>query len=81
MGNSFYCIAIEKGQQYIIQNELMLKSVENKNEKGINYNNLNLKKESYIKKTTSAFSPQTEEDNDFINPLPKIVIIKRKKNN
>ena len=81
MGNSICCIANEKGQQPIIQSELMFESFENINEKEINYNKLNSKNESYIKKTTSAFSPKSDEDNDFVNPLPKIVIIKRKKNN
>ena len=80
MGNSYCCLAIEKSNHYIIHNELMVKIAENINEKEIKDNNLNLKNECYVKKTTSTLSPKTEEDNDFINPLPKIVIIKRKKN-
>ena len=81
MGNSICCIANEKGQQQIIQSKLMFENIENINEKEINYNKLNSKNESYIKKATSVFSPKSDEDNDFVNPLPKIVIIKRKKNN
>ena len=81
MGNSLCCITNEKGEQpLIIQNELIYESFENINEKEINDYNKNLKNESYIKKTTSAFSPKSDEDsNYFVNPLPDIVIIKRKK--
>ena len=81
MGNSYCCVSVEKKKQLILQSELMVKSIENINEKEINDNNLSLKNEFYIKKTTSALSPQTDEDNEFINPLPEFVIIKRKKNN
>ena len=80
MGNSYCCIASEKGQQFIIQSEYMVERIENINEKELNYNNLNLKNDCYRKKTTSTVSPQMKEDNDFINPLPDLVIIKRKKN-
>ena len=80
MGNSYCCIASEKGQQFIIQSEYMVESIENINEKELNYNNLNLKNDCYRKKTTSTLSPQMKEDNVFINPLPEIVIIKRNKN-
>ena len=80
MSNSYCCIASEKGQQFIIQSEYMVESIENINEKELNYNNLNLKNDCYRKKTTSTLSPQMKEDNVFINPLPEIVIIKRNKN-
>ena len=80
MGNSYCCIASEKGQQFIIQSEYMVESIGNINEKELNYNDLNLKNDCYRKKTTSTVSPQMKEDNDFINPLPDLVIIKRKKN-
>ena len=81
MGNSFCCIANEKGgQSLIIQSELMYESFENINEKELNNYQINLKNESYIQKTTSAFSPKSDEDNNyFVNPLPEIVIIKPKK--
>ena len=81
MGNSFCCIANEKeGQPLIIQSELMYENFENINEKELNNYNINLKNESYIHKTSSTFSPNADEDNNyFVNPLPEIVNIKRKK--
>ena len=78
MGNSFCCISIEKGQNLPIQSEILV-DINKKEIKNNNNSNLNFKNEFYIKKTTSARSPKSEEDNDFINPLPEIVIIKRKK--
>ena len=68
MGNSFCCIAITKEKlQYEIQ-------VNNLDEKEIKDN------EYYVKKATTVLSQQSNEINDFINPLPTIVVIKPKKN-
>ena len=73
MGNSSCCISIGKEKlQYEIQVNIV-------NEKEINDNEIN-DNEVYVKKTTTALSQQSNENNDFINPLPTIVIIKPKKN-
>ena len=68
MGNSFCCIPITNEKiQYEIQ-------VDNLKEKEIKDNVF------YMKKTITALSQQSNENNDFINPLPTIVVIKPKKN-
>ena len=83
MGNAYCCISRKK-EDMLTQSEIMVDSIENLNEniKDNNVNiNLNIKDHLYIKKTAKEFSPHSEEDIGFENPLPKIVVIKRKKIN
>ena len=69
MGNSFCCISLRSKEQ--LQYEI---KVDIFNEKEIKDN------EFYGKKTTMNISPKSNEVNDFINPLPTIVVIRPKKN-
>ena len=84
MGNAYCCISFQKKDDMVTQSEIMVESIENLNEKEIKDNvnmNLNIKNQLYIEKTAKEVSPHTDEDIDFENPLPKIVVIKRKKIN
>ena len=83
MGNAYCCIS-QKKEDMLTQSEIMVDSIENLNENikddGINLN-LNIKNHLYLDKTAKEVSPHSKEDIGFENPLPKIVVIKRKKNN
>ena len=63
----------------------MVDSIGNLNEKTIKNDNVNMnldiKNHFDIKKTTKENFPHSEEDIGFENPLPQIVVIKRKINN
>ena len=78
MGNACCFSSFEKGEQLIIKSELFVDISEDINGKYLNDNlNINIKNGFYSKKTTTA---QADDDFKFVNPLPDIVIIKRKKN-
>ena len=85
MGNSYCCTSYSNKTKFIIQSEILVDCVENNKfskKKTLKSNNLNkfyLRKEFTLNKTITTLSPQPEEDNDFINPLPDIVTIKYKK--
>ena len=85
MGNSYCCTSYSNKTKFIIQSEILVDCVENNKfskKKTLKINNLNkfyLRKEFTLNKTITTLSPQPEDDNDFINPLPDIVTIKYKK--
>ena len=81
MGNSICCFSFDK-KEAILQKDLML-DLENSHDKKVkdySYSNKCLTKDIYFKKSHTNQSPKTGEYEDFENPLPNIVIIKRKKN-
>ena len=81
MGNVYYCIYHDKKEQKIIYSELMMENNEYHNIKDLNayYNSSkNTNKEVYHKKSTTSQSPHIEAKY-FVNPLPDIVKMKRKK--
>ena len=83
MGNSYCCTSIKNQKHLILQSEIMIDNIEikdisnKKNIKDINLNINNIKNKINFIKTKATLNP--EEDNDFINPLPKIVNVKYKK--
>ena len=82
MGNSACCTSLERKEALILQNELMVEIEETnvKNLKEDSNSNKNISKGNIFKKTSTVQSPMTAEYEDFTNPLPNIVIIRRKKN-
>ena len=83
MGSAYCCISHDKKDNMVTQSELLVDNIENLNEKEIKGNinkDRNIKNNLQIKKTATD-TPHTEEDIDLLNPLPKIVVIKRKKIN
>ena len=80
MGSIPYCICIQKRENKLIESDIII----NKYEDHTNYANLSneeRKNHNYITKkldyefNESSLTPQ----NDIINPLPNIVILKHKK--
>ena len=82
MGNSACCTSLERKEALILQNELMveIEDMNVKHLKGYSNSNKNINKGDFFKKTSTVQSPMTAEYEDFTNPLPNIVIIRRKKN-
>ena len=84
MGHSFCCIYFEQKEKFAIKSEIKFKNKEinkNLNIKEIKYiqnSNTNKKKE-YDNNKSTDFSPKNDKINDFVNPLPDIVIIKPRK--
>ena len=83
MGNSFCCNNFDRRQQVVLQSDLIYESLEEKEnyiirEKDINSNS-NHKSNLSLQKNTNIFSPKSSDENDFINPLPEIVVIKFKR--
>ena len=84
MGHSFCCIYFEQKEKFAIKSEIKFKNKEintnldNKEIKYIQNSNTNKKKE-YDNNKSTDFSPKNDKINDFVNPLPEIVIIKPRK--
>ena len=84
MGHSFCCIYFEQKDKFAIKSEIKFKNKEintnldNKEIKYIQNSNTNKKKE-YDNNKSTDFSPKNDKINDFVNPLPDIVIIKPRK--
>ena len=84
MGHSFCCIYFEQKEKFAIKSEIKFKNKEintnldNKEIKYIQNSNTNKKKE-YDNNKSTDFSPKNDKINDFVNPLPDIVIIKPRK--
>ena len=87
MGNSFCCDNYDRKQQIVIQSDLIYETLEEKVNKVVkekeikNYSisNRNLKHNFSFQKSTNTNTLKSVDENDFINPLPEIVIIKLKK--
>ena len=86
MGNSYCCDNLDRNQQ-IIQSDIIYETfAENENQiikEKVKENDLisneNLKHDFSYQKTANSLTHQSIDENDFINPLPEIVIIKFKK--
>ena len=84
MGHSFCCIYFEQKEKFAIKSEIKFKNKEintnldNKEIKYIQNSDTNKKKE-YDNNKSTDFSPKNDKINDFVNPLPDIVIIKPRK--
>ena len=86
MGNSYCCISQEKEEKLVLDSEFAINTedlYEKLNEKAAK-NKINIKKNiikgnKYIK-TISTITSRNEDYSEFNNPLPEIVIIKKKKN-
>ena len=85
MGNSFCCNNFDRKQQMVIQSDLIYETFEEKvnhpvkvkdakNDIILNRNH----KHDYSFQKTNTCTPQSIDESDFINPLPDIVIIKKK---
>jgi len=86
MGNSYCCISQEKEEKFILDSEFAINTEElheRINEKEAK-NKVNIKKDikkaNKSLKTISSITSRNEDYSEFNNPLPEIVIIKRKKN-
>ena len=87
MGNSYCCNNIDKNQNNVIESDLIYETfAENENpttkekeKKNHIISNKSLKHGSSYQKTTNSLTHQSIDENDFINPLPEIVIIKFKR--
>ena len=84
MGHSFCCIHFEQKEKLVIKSEIKFKNKEinkNLNIKEIKYiqNSNTNKKIEYDNNKSTDFSPKNDKINDFVNPLPEIVIIKPRK--
>ena len=86
MGNSYCCDNLDRNQQ-IIQSDIIYETfAENENQiikEKVKENDLisneNLKHDFSYQKTANSSPHHSIDENDFINPLPEIVIIKFKK--
>ena len=85
MGNSYCCISQEKEEKFILDSEFAVNTeelYEKINEKAAkNKINIikNIKKANKSLKTISLITSKNEDYSEFNNPLPEIVIIKKKK--
>ena len=84
MGHSFCCITFEQKEKLVIKSEIKFKNKEfitNLDNKEIKYiqNSNTIKKKEFDNNKSTAFSPKNDKINDFVNPLPEIVVIKPKK--
>ena len=87
MVNSFCCGNFDQKNQIIMNSDLLYETFEVKTnqtdkkkelQNDLN-SNRNLKHNFSFQKSTNTNIPQSIDENDFINPLPEIVIIKLKK--
>ena len=84
MGNSYCCISQEKEEKFILDSEFAVNTeelYEKINEKAAkNKINIikNIKKANKSLKTISLITSKNEDYSEFNNPLPEIVIIKKK---
>ena len=84
MGNSYCCISQEKEEKFVLDSEFAINTedlYEKINEKAVKNNNIkkNFKKGNKYIKTISTITSRNEDYSEFNNPLPEIVIIKKKK--
>ena len=87
MGNSYCCNNFDRNKQIVIESDLIYETfVENENQiiKEKEKNNDIISNESpkhgfSFLKTAKSLTHQSIDENDFINPLPEIVIIKFKR--
>ena len=87
MGNSYCCDKIDRNKQIVIESDIIYETfVENENhtikekeKKNDIISNKTLKHGSSYQKITNSLTHQSIDENDFINPLPEIVIIKFKR--
>ena len=85
MGNSYCCISQAKEEKFILDSEFAVntdKLFDKINEKAAkNKINIkkNIKKTNNCLKTLSSITSRNEDYSEFNNPLPEIVVIKKKK--
>jgi hypothetical protein len=85
MGNSYCCVSQEKEEKFILDSEFAVNTEElyerihEKEAKNKVYIKKDIKKANKSLKTISSITSKNEDYSEFNNPLPEIVVIKRKK--
>ena len=87
MGNSYCCNNLDRNQQIVVESDFMYETfIENENhtikekaKKNDIISNKSLKHGISFRKTTNSLTHPSIDENDFINPLPEIVVIKFKR--
>ncbi len=85
MGNSYCCISQEKEDKFILDSEFavntdgLYEKINEKEAKNQAHIKKKIKKASKSIKTISSITSKNEDYSEFNNPLPEIVVIKRKK--
>ena len=85
MGNSYCSISQEKEEKFILDSEFAVNTEElyerihEKEAKNKVYIKKDIKKANKSLKTISSITSKNEDYSEFNNPLPEIVVIKRKK--
>jgi hypothetical protein len=85
MGNSYCCVSQEKEEKFILDSEFAINTEElyerihEKEAKNKVYIKKDIKKANKSLKTISSITSKNEDYSEFNNPLPEIVVIKRKK--